>query len=226
MAQDVHRKDNHADSNDHLGKHVRELVELDLQRRQLVFCLGKGAGDLSHLGIHGGSHHHGATAAINYGGTHVTHVFTVAQRYVVSACCQSNSIGMFFDRHRLARESRLFNLHGCTLEHAAIGRNRVAGLEQNHVARHELAGMQHYELAIAHHLGLRSAHLLKCRQSLLALGLLNNAQRRVDDDDGHNDDDVCKVNLALNGARDSTDSCSNDEHNDHRVGHLLEEANP
>ena len=110
--------------------------------------------------------------------------------------------------------------------HAAVRRDGVTGLEQDDVAGHELGGVQHDELAVAHDLGLRGAHLLQGREGLLALSLLNDAEGGVDDDDRHDDDDVREVDLALNGARHRADGRRSDEHDDHRIGHLLEEANP
>ena len=83
-----------------------------------------------------------------------------------------------------------------------------------------------HELAVAQHLGLRGAHLLQCLEGLFALGFLNHAQHRVDDNDEHDDGDIGKVRLALNHARERADDGGNDQHDDHGVGHLLKEALP
>ena len=83
-----------------------------------------------------------------------------------------------------------------------------------------------HELAVAQHLGLRRAHLLQGFESLLAFSLLDHAQHRVDDNDEHDDGDIGKVRLALDHARERADNGGNDQHDDHRVCHLLKEALP
>ena len=153
-------------------------------------------------------------------------MFLRSPRGTSSAPSSSIGVGVLLDGHGLAGERGLLDLHGGALEHAAVGGHRVAGLEQDHVARDELGGVQHDQLAVAHDLGLGGAHLLKGREGLLALGLLDDAERGVDDDDRHDDDDVGEVDLALDGAGHGADDGRHDEHDDHRVGHLLEEADP
>ena len=133
---------------------------------------------------------------------------------------------MLLDGHGLAGKGGLLDLHRGALEHAAVGRDGVARLEHDHVTGHELGARQVHELAVAQHLGLRRAHLLQCLESFLALGLLNHAQHRVDDNDEHDDGDVGKVRLTLDHARECADDGGNDQHDDHGVGHLLKEALP
>ena len=133
---------------------------------------------------------------------------------------------MLLDRHGLAGQRSLFDLHRGALEHAAVGRDGVARLEHDHVAGHELGARQVHELAVAQHLGLRRTHLLQGLEGLLALGFLDHAQHRVDDNDEHDDEDIGKVGLALDHARECTDDGGNDQHDDHGVGHLLKEALP
>ena len=133
---------------------------------------------------------------------------------------------MLLDRHGLAGQCGLFDLHRGALEDAAVGRDGVARLEHEDVAGHELGARQMHELAVAQHLGLRRAHLLQGLEGLLALGFLDHAQHRVDDNDEHDDGDIGKVRLALDHARECADDGGNDQHDDHRVGHLLKEALP
>ena len=226
VADDIDAKDNDADDDNHDGEDAAELGKLHLQRRELFLGLGQGAGDLTHLGIHAGADHDGAAAAVHHGGAHVAHVLAVAERHVVGAGGELNHVGMLLDRHGLASECSLFDLHRGALEHAAVGRDGVARLEHDHIAGHELGARQVHELAVAQNLGLRRAHLLQCLESFLALGLLNHAQHRVDDNDEHDDGDVGKVRLTLDHARECTDGGGNDQHDDHGVGHLLKEALP
>ena len=226
VTDDVDAKDHDADDDNHDGKDAAELGELHLQRRELFLGLGQGAGDLAHLGVHAGADHDGATAAVHHGGAHVAHVLAVAERHVVGARGKLNHVGMLLDRHGLAGQCGLFDLHRGALEDAAVGRDRVARLEHDHIAGHELGARQVHELAVAQHLGLRRAHLLQGLESLLAFSLLDHAQHRVDDNDEHDNGDVGKIGLALDHARKCADNGGNDQHDDHGVGHLLKETLP
>ena len=226
VTDDVDAKDDDADDDNHNGKDAAELGELHLQRRELFLGLGQGASNLAHLGIHAGADHDGATAAVHHGGAHVAHVLAVAERHVIGARGELDHVGVLLDRHGLAGQCGLFDLHRGALEHAAVGRDGVARLEHDHVAGHELGARQVHELAVAQHLGLRRAHLLQGLESLLAFSLLNHAQHRVDDNDEHDDGDVGKIGLALDHARERADDGGNDQHDDHGVSHLLKEALP
>ena len=226
MAENVDAKDHDADDDHHDGEDAAELSELDLQRRELFLGLGQGAGDLAHLGVHAGTDHDSAAAAVHHGGTHVAHVLAVAERHVVGARGELNHVGVLLCGHGLAGQGGFLDLHRGALEHAAVCRDGVARLEHDHVAGHELGTRQVHELAVAQNLGLRRAHLLQGLEGLLALGLLNHAQHRVDDNDEHDDGDIGKVGLALDHARKRADDGSHDQHDDHGVGHLLKEALP
>ena len=226
VADDVDAKDDDADDDNHDGEDAAELGKLHLQRRELFLGLGQGAGDLAHLGVHTGADHDGATAAVYHGGTHVAHVLAVAERHVVGAGGELNDVGMLLDGHGLAGKGGLLDLHRGALEHTAVGRDGVARLEHDHIAGHELGARQVHELAVAQHLGLRRAHLLQGLEGLFALGFLDHAQYRVDDNDEHDNGDVGKIGLALDHARKCADNGGNDQHDDHGVGHLLKETLP
>ena len=226
VAEDINAKDHDADDNHHDGEDAAELGKLHLQRRELFLGLGQGAGDLAHLGIHAGTDHDGAAAAVHHGRAHVAHVLAVAERHVIGARGKLDHVGVLLDGHGLAGECGLFDLHRGALEHTAVGRDGVARLEHDHIAGHELGARQVHELAVAQHLGLRRAHLLQGLEGLLALGFLDHAQHRVDDNDEHDDGDIGKVRLALDHARERADDGGNDQHDDHGVCHLLKEALP
>ena len=226
VAEDIDAKDDDADDDNHDGKDAAELGELHLQRRELFLSLGQGAGNLAHLGVHTGADHDGAATAVHNGGAHVAHVLAVAERHVIGARSKLDHVGVLLDRHGLAGECGLFDLHRGALEHAAVGRDGVARLEHDHVTGHELGARQVHELAVAQYLGLRRAHLLQGFEGLLALGLLDYAQHRVDDNDEHDDGDISKVGLALDHARERADNRGRDQHDDHGVGHLLKETLP
>ena len=226
VADEVDGKDDHADREHQLGEDAGELVELDLERRELLLGRGEGVGDLAHLGLHAGGGDDGAAAAVDHGGAHVAHVLAVAQGHVVGAGVERDRLDVLLHGHGLAGEGGLLDLHRGALQDAAVRRHGVAGLEKDDVAGHEVGGGQVGELAVADDLGLRRAHLLQGLERLLRLCLLHDAEHGVDDDDGHDDDDVGPLGLALDGAGDRRDGGGHDEHDDHRVGHLLEEALP
>lgn len=226
VADDVDTKDHDADDDNHDGEDAAELGELHLQRRELFLGLGQGAGNLAHLGVHAGADHDGATAAVHHGGAHVAHVLAVAERHVVGARGKLDHVGVLLYGHGLAGECGLLDLHRGALEHAAVGRDGVARLEHDYIAGNELGARQVHEFAVAQHLGLRRAHLLQGLEGLLALGFLDHAQHRVDDNDEHDNGDVGKVGLALDHARERADNGGNDQHDDHGVGHLLKETLP
>ena len=226
VADDVHREDDHADGEHELGQDAGELVELHLERGELLLCLGEGRGDLAHLGVHAGAHHDGAAAAVHDGGAHIAHVLAVAKRHVVHALAELDGVGVLLDRDGLAGEGGLLDLHGSALEHAAVGGDGVARLEQHDVAGDELGACHVNHLAVADDFGLRRGHLLQRLERLLGLGLLNHAEDGVQDDDGQDDGGICPLGLALNEAGDDGDSRRNEQHDDHRVRHLLKEALP
>ena len=226
VAENIDAKDHDADNDHHDGEDAAELGELNLQRRELFLGLGQSAGDLAHLGVHASADHDGTATAIHHGGTHVAHIFAVAERHVVGARGKLNDVGMLLYGHGLAGKGGLLDLHRGALEHAAVGRDGVARLEHDHVAGHELGARQVHELAVAQDLGLRRTHLLQGLEGLLALGLLDHAQHRVDDNDEHDDGDVGKIGLALDHARERADNGGDDKHDDHGIGHLLKEALP
>ena len=226
VAEDIDAKDHDADDDHHNGEDTAELGELHLQRRELFLGLGQGTGDLAHLGIHAGADHDGAATAVHNGGAHVAHVLAVAERHIIGARGKLDHVGVLLDRHGLAGECGLFDLHRGALEYAAVGRDGVARLEHDHVAGHELGARQVHEFTVAQNLGLCRAHLLKGLEGLLALGFLDHAQHRVDDNDEHDDGDIGKVRLALDHARERADDGGNDQHDDHGVGHLLKETLP
>ena len=203
-----------------------ELVELDLQRGLLVLCLGDGAGDLAHLGLHARRHDHGTATAKDHGGAHVAHVLAIAERNVVLALGKADRVRVLRHGHGLAREGRLLDLHGRALEDAAVRRHGVAGLEDHDVTHDEVLRVDLDLLAVPDDLARGGGHLLERRERLLGLGLLHDAEDGVEDDDEHDDDHVGEVGLALHHARCGRDDRSHDQHDDHGIAHLLEEADP
>ena len=226
VANDIHGEDDHADGEHELGQDAGKLVELHLERGELLLGAGERGGDLTHLGVHAGAHHDGTATAVHDGGAHVAHVLTVAQRHIVGALGEGDDVGVLLDRDGLAGKSGLLDLHGGALDHAAVRRHGVAGLKQDHVAGDELGARHMDHLAVADDLGLSRGHLLQRLEGLLGLGLLDHAEDGVQDDDGQDDGGVRPLGLALDEASDDGDGGRNEQHDDHRVTHLLEEALP
>ena len=220
------REDQRADHDAYDGEDLGELVELLLERGLLVLGTREGVGDLAHLGVHARGNHDGAATTIDHGGAHVAHVLAVAERDVLALFEHVEDRGDLVDRHGLAGEGGLLDLHGGALDDAAVRRHRVAGLEDHEVANNKLGGRDAHNVAAAHDLALGGRHLLERRQRLLGLGLLDHAENRVHHDDEADDDHVREVRLALRQPREGRDDRGNDEHDDHRVCHLCEEALP
>ena len=226
VADDVDGEDDHADGENELGKDAGKLVKLHLKRGELLLSLGEGGGDLAHLGLHAGANNNGAAAAVHHGGTHVAHVLAVAQRHVIGIGGKGDLIGVLLYRDGLAGKGGLLDLHGSALENAAVCRHGVARFEQDDITGNQLGAGHVDELAVAHNLGLGGAHLLQGLKGLLGLSLLDHAQNRVQDNDGQNDRSVRPLGLALDEACDHRNGGSNEQHDDHGVCHLLEEALP
>ena len=214
-----YRENHHADSHYQHGQNLAELVQLQLQRSLFVLGLGQGGGDLTHLRMHTGSRNHGLAASVHYCGTHVNHVLAVAQRNVLLAL-QLQKAHQLVDRHRLSCQGRLLNLHAGTFDDTSVGRHRVARLQHHDIARNQLFALERNHLAIAHHLAGCRRNLLQGRDSRFRLALLDYAQHRVDDNHGHDDDNVRK-GLSLIGRRNTRDDSRYDQDDDHRICQLI-----
>ena len=77
-------------------------------------------------------------------------------------------------------------------------------------------------LPVTQHLGCGGGHLLQGFDGLFRLALLIDAEHGVDDDNGENDDHVGKA-LALHNGQHAADRRGDEQDDDHRVAHLLEE---
>ena len=84
----------HADAKHQLCEDLRELSQLELKRRELLFCLRYSLGDLAHLGIHAGSRDNGLSSSVHNSAAHVYHVAAVTERDILCS-------GRKLDRFRL-----------------------------------------------------------------------------------------------------------------------------
>ena len=217
-------EDDDGDAHDQERQDLGELGELLLERRLLVGGLREGVSDLAHLGVHAGRDDDGTAAAVDHDRAHVAHVLAVAEGDVVRTLGDAQGRDHLVGGHGLAGKGGLLDLEARGLEQAAVGRDGVAGLKQDDVADDELGGGKRDDLAVADDLRHRGGHLLQRGERLLCLGLLHDAEHGVEDDDEHDDDDVGEVGLALGDAGRRGDGGGHDQHDDHGVGHLLEES--
>ena len=79
----TYTEDHHTDAYYQNCKHLTQLVHLDLERCFLISSLGKRVRDLTHFCIHAGSCYNCAASTVNYCGTHIHHVLSVAQRNIL-----------------------------------------------------------------------------------------------------------------------------------------------
>ena len=78
-------------------------------------------------------------------------------------------------------------------------------------------------MPVAHDLGGRGRHLLQGFDGFLGLALLVDAQHRIDEHNGKNDDDVGKT-LVLHGGQHAADGGSDQQNEDHGIGQLFEKT--
>ena len=206
---------------------TRKLSELNLQRRLFVLGLGQRVRNLAHLGIHAGAHDHGPAATVHDDRAHVAHVLAVSQRDVVLSLSNGQCVGTLLYGDGLAREGSLLHLHTGGFQDAAVCRHGVARLEHHDITWHQL-GRRHRDYApIAHDLALCGSHFLQRLKRLFGFALLDDAEHRIEDDNEQDDAHVGKALAAsLVDAHGSRYHGRNEQHDDHRVGHLGKESLP
>jgi len=93
-------------------------------------------------------------------------------------------------RHRLgfAGQRRLGHLGAVRRQHAGIGGDAIACLEQQDIARHQFRRLDQAHLAIAPHARRRRQHVLERRQRGFGAVLLDKAERGIEQHD-HTDHD-------------------------------------
>ena len=214
--------DHDADDRKDLG----ELVELLLERRLLVLCLGQSVGNLAHLRVHASCDDDSTSTAIDDGRAHVAHVLAVAERDVLCTCDELELRLDLVRRHGLAGKRCLLDLHRGALDDTAVGRDGVACFEHDNIADDKLGGRNRDDLPVTDDLRLGSAHLLERCKGLFCLRFLHDAEHGIHDDNEADDHDVGKVCLALCNACQCADHGSHDQHDDHGIGHLSEETLP
>src|SRR5699024_4242912 len=103
-AHKTHCKDHRADAYNQDCKDLTQLVQFDLKGSRLVLGLGEGFGDLTHLGIHPCAGDYRLTTSVDNRGSHIDHVFTVAEGHVLLGI-QLEQIHDLIDRNRFSCKS-------------------------------------------------------------------------------------------------------------------------
>ncbi|CCX41854.1 unknown [Clostridium sp. CAG:1024] len=220
FADKSHGKNHDADDEHEPRQDLRQLRELDLERRLPLLRFRKRACDLAHLGVHARAGDDRLAASVDHGAAHVDHVFAVAERDVLAA----ELFRTLVDGDAFARERRFFDLKRGGLDHAAVSRHGVARFEQYNVAQDELFVFDTAHKSVPQHAAGRSRHLLKRFDRLFRLALLVYAEDSVDNDDGKDDDNVRKA-LSLVYGGNAGDHGGRNENEGHRILHLLKEPN-
>ena len=216
---DAHREHHHADAQHQPGQHLRQTRQLALQGRLLILGLGERVGNLAHLRAHAGIAHHGAATAVDHRGTHVHHVLPVAQGNF--AACQGR-FGLDH-RHGFAGQCGLLHLQRRALQDAAVGGHRVTGLHMDHVAGHQLVGMHHSQPTVPHDLRGGGGHGFQRGDGVLRLAFLHNPQHTVEDHHKQDDEHIRQRFPGVDGG-DTGQKRRRQQHDDHRIGQLPEEA--
>ena len=194
---------------------ARQRVELDLQRRGGFGGFRQQPGQLAHLRLHAGGADDGLDATARHHGVHVDHRAPLRQRRL-----HGDGRRRLADRMRFAGEGGFRHLGGMGGQHARIGRNAVAGLEQQEVAGHEMLRGHERRPGAATHACDGRQHVLQRRQRRLGAMLLEEAECGVEQHHDGDDDRVLEV-----ADRAGQHGCA-DQHDDEKVPELVEELAP
>jgi len=94
------------------------------------------------------------------------------------------------DRQRLASERGLVDTEVVAFQQTDIGRNHIAEAQANHIVWHQLGGIDLPPLPVAQHPRFQRELALECLQRVRRLVLLPEADRRVEDQQRQDDDEV------------------------------------
>ncbi len=212
----------HGDDDHHDAEQPPHAPELALQRGRLLLGILKRVGDLADLSAGAGGRHHGAATARGHGGAAKKHIAAVAQRRLVV-----ERRAVLAHAGALAGEGRLGHAHGDRLEHAGIGGQRVALLDQQQVARHQLGGHDLLLSPVAQHTGVGRGEGAQRGNRLLGAILLHKAEHAVEQHDREDGERLERHALiALDQPGDERDRGGDEQQAGERVAELGEEAQP
>src|SRR5690606_26132190 len=124
------------------------------------------------------------------------------------------------DRHRLARERGFIHVQLGGGEQAAVGRHRLARLEDDDIARHELARIDLHGPSVPHHRGARHLELEQRLHRLACAQLGEEAEGGVDDEHGADGGGVQRV------AQEERDGGRSEEQEDDDALELVDQDAP
>ena len=158
------------------ARHIRE------QRGLQADDLAQHVTDLAQLGIPGGRHHYASTRAGHDQGAGIGHAASIAQ-----AGFRGHWLDLFLRWQRFAGQRRFLDAQVAALQQPEVRRYAIAGFQQHQVAAHQLGGRQALDEVVAAHAAFQAEHSANRPHRLLGLALLNEADQRVDQRHGKDD---------------------------------------
>ena len=189
LVQGADGEDQHAHDQPRHGENLAYRVQLPLQGGVRVVLAVQHPGDLAHLGVHPGGHHHAHAPAIGHDGRAVGHVAPVAQGAVLG----QKVLRLLLSGDGLAGDGGLLHLQVGGVYEAQVRRDHIPVAQEHHVAHHQLGGGDHALLPLAQHPGGGGAHPPQGLQGGLGLFLLNNADDGIDNDNGEDHRRLCPL---------------------------------
>ena len=116
-------------------QYLPQLLQPVLQRGLHRFRGLDQVGDLAHLRLHSGEHHHPDPSAPNRHCPQEGHIFPISQGNLLSAADDTAGLA---DRYRLPGESRFFNVQILRVDQAQISGNPVPTLNGDDISRYQL----------------------------------------------------------------------------------------
>ena len=186
IAEEAVNENDAADHQTNGPEDLAQMLQFLLERGVLRFVGLEHLGDQADLGVHPGPRHQPLPSPVGNQGAHENGVLPVAQRDVLV----EHDRRVLFDRHRFPRQGRLFDLQVHAFDQPHVRRDIVAGLQNDDVSDNELPGGNRLLLPVPDHLHVGCGHLLEGGDRLLGLRFLDNADDRVQRNDGGNGDGI------------------------------------
>ncbi|MNK80316.1 hypothetical protein D3C87_1000230 [compost metagenome] len=179
----------HDDGDQHQDAYLApKLPHAALQGRG-PFGGGHVRGDLAHLGGHAGRHHHATATAAGDHRVHVGHIDAIAQRQVPFG----KRGGVLGIRDGFSREARLVDGQLGRREQADVGGQAIARLQEEHVPGNDFRGQELMDDPGSPDPRPRTREPAQGLDGVGGLGLLDEADGRVEEEHGHDHPDVERI---------------------------------
>lgn len=132
-------------------------------------------------------------------------------------------LGCLGNGHRFAAERRLVGQQLVGFQHARVRRDKVALAQNEQVAADHVLAFDLSLLSVPQDKRLRRAEFFECFDGLLRPPLLINADDRVDEDDGQNNDEVV-IGFARDARSRVGGPCGQKQHDRHPVAERAEKG--